>query len=92
MKIINNDKVTRSGATTIDLNFIVLGYFFRFIICPSISILIWLYYIPRLLYIPHIIISPLRRLYSHVVEAIQSCCGGWLYIHVAAAIQPCCEG
>ena len=40
----------------------------------------------------------LRRLYSHVAEAIQLCCGGYttmlqmLYSYVAEAIQPCCGG
>ena len=40
----------------------------------------------------------LRRLYSHVAEAIQSCCGGYsamlrrLYGYVAEAIQLCCGG
>ena len=40
----------------------------------------------------------LQRLYSHVVEAIQPCCGGYtamlrrLYSYVAEAIQPCCGG
>jgi hypothetical protein len=40
----------------------------------------------------------LRRLYSHVAETMQLCCGGYtamlrrLYSHVAEAIHPCCGG
>ena len=40
----------------------------------------------------------LRRLNSHVAEAIQPCCGGYtamlwrLYSHVVEAIQTCCGG
>jgi hypothetical protein len=40
----------------------------------------------------------LQKLYSHVAEAIQQCCGGYiamlrrLYSHVAEAIQSCCGG